>query len=51
METYSCEELRILARGAHIGWVCFFASRPMVPLHTHAACRRARTVSHPWLMS
>jgi hypothetical protein len=24
------------------------ASRPMVPLHTHAACRRARTVSHPW---
>ena len=28
--------------------ISLLASRPMVPLHTHAACRRARSVSHPW---
>lgn len=30
--TYSCEELRILAGGAHVD--CVLASGPMVPLHS-----------------
>jgi hypothetical protein len=48
--TYSCEELRILAGGAHVCLdVCGIASRPMkVPLLSHAACRRARTGFTPW---
>ena len=31
------------------GYMCGVASRPMmVPLHSHAACRRARTGFTPW---